>query len=301
MPMRREFDRYLTEQRNPKSTQLDRLPTAEVLRLINEEDRRAVQAVRARRKEIARAVQIAVETIRAGGRLLMLGAGTSGRLAVMEAAECPPTFDTPPGLIEGIMCGGTRALLHSREGAEDRAEDGERDLKRRRLRRRDAVLGIAASGSTPYVIGALRFAKRTGCRTILITCNEPRFVPRGVADVVISLRTGPEVLTGSTRMKAGTATKLALNSITTATMVRLGKCYENLMVDIQVKSEKLLARAIRIIRTVTGVDEKTARRALKAAGGRTKVAIVMLRRNVGRFAAQRLLERADGNLRKVIG
>lgn len=299
--MKREFERFLTEQRNQKSTTLDSLSTLEVIRLINEEDQRTVEAVRAQQAEIAQAVDMAVQAIRAGGRVLILGAGTSGRLAVMEAAECPPTFDTPPGLIEGIMCGGPKALLRSKEGAEDRADDGARDLKRRKLKPHDAVIGIAASGSTPYVAGALRYAKQTGCKTILITCNDPQFVPAGIADVIISLRTGPEVLTGSTRMKAGTATKLALNSITTATMVRLGKCYENLMVDIQVKSEKLLARAVRIIRTLTGVDDETAREALKAAGGSSKVAIVMLRRGVKRPAAEKLLKQADGNLRKVIG
>lgn len=299
--MKREFERFLTEQRNQKSTALDSLSTLEIIRLINEEDRRAVEAVRAQQAQIARAVEITVEAIRAGGRVLMLGAGTSGRLAVMEAAECPPTFDTPPGLIEGIMCGGPRALLRSREGAEDRADDGMRDLKRRKLQRHDAVIGIAASGSTPYVVGALRYAKQTGCKTILITCNDPRFAPAGIADVIIPLQTGPEVLTGSTRMKAGTATKLALNSITTTTMVRLGKCYENLMVDLQVKSEKLRARAIRIIRTLTGVNDNTAREALKAANGSCKVAIVMLRRGVKRAVAVKLLQQADGNLRKVIG
>lgn len=250
--------------------------------------------MRAVRREMARAVDLTVERMRRGGRLIFVGAGTSGRLGVLEAAECPPTFDTPPDLVLAIMAGGPECVWASREGAEDDADDGAAQLRRRSPRETDVVVGIAASGTTPFVLGALAQAKAAGAGRILVTCGTG---VRSSADVVIALRVGPEVITGSTRLKAGTATKLVLNALTVTAMIRLGKVYENLMVDLQPKSAKLVARARRIIRTLTGADEAAATAALAAAGNRAKVAIVMLRRHVGREEAEALLAKAGGMLR----
>ena len=298
--MKRDFARLLTERRNPRTTGIDALTVPGILGLIQREDAAVAAAVRAELPRLARAVGLAVDRLRKGGRLFFVGAGTSGRLGVLEAAEMPPTFDTPPGLAQAVMAGGPRAVFASREGAEDDAADGARQLRRRRVGPRDVAVGIAASGVTPFVLGALREAARRGAGRILVTCNR-RGVPPSAADVIVSPLVGPEVVTGSTRLRAGTATKMVLNALTVASMIRLGKVYENLMVDLQPRCAKLRDRARRIIMTVAGVTGPEAARALRAAGNRSKVAILMLRRGVSRGEALRLLERSGGCLREALG
>lgn len=297
--MKRDFDRLLTEQRHPRTRRIDALSVSEILETIHREDARVAPAVAAERVRLARAVELVVERLRRGGRIYFVGAGTSGRLGVLEAAEMPPTFDTPPGLAQAIMAGGPECVWSSKEGAEDDAPDGARQIRIRRVRAADIVVGIAASGVTPFVHGALREARRRGAGTILVCCNR-RGVPAGSADVVVAPRVGPEVIAGSTRLRAGTATKMVLNALTVASMIRLGKVYENLMVDLQTRSDKLRARARRIVRILTGVSDRRAAGALRAAGGRCKTAIVMLRRGVSRAEAERLLEAAGGMLRPVL-
>lgn len=295
--MRRAYDRLATEQRNEATWDLDRLPVEQVLDRMAEEDARVPAAVAAERPSIARAVELIVGRLRAGGRLLFAGAGTSGRLGVLEAAEGPPTFNTPPDLVQAVIAGGPKAVFRSVEGAEDDAGAGARAVAK--LGRRDVLVGIAASGVTPFVRGALRAARRRKAATVLVT-GAGDAVPPGEADVVIAPATGPEVIAGSTRLKAGTATKLVLNMLTVAAMVRLGKVYQNLMVDLQPKSKKLEARACRIIRTLTGVDQRRAAGALASAAGRVKTAIVMLRRRLGRKEAEALLEQHHGLLRPAL-
>ena len=287
------YSRLPTEQANPRSHHLDRLPLPRLLRLINDEDQRAPRAVRRQLPQIARAIRLTTQALRRGGRLLFVGAGTSGRLGIIEAAECPPTFHTDPSLIRAIIAGGRSAVFRSKEGAEDDRRSA-RAAVQRRVRRGDVVVGIAASGVTPFVDAALRAATRLQARTILITCH-PRAAT--TADIRIALNVGPEVLTGSTRLKAGTATKLALNMLTLGAMVQLGKTYGNLMVDVRPTSRKLRARAIGIIRQLTGVSASDAARALAAARGRVKVAVVMRRCGLPYAAACRRLARADGSLR----
>src|SRR5262249_42333572 len=230
----------------------------------------------AEKTKIARAVNLLVDRLKKGGRILFVGAGTSGRLGVLEAAELPPTFDTPPTLAQAIMAGGPECVWASKEGAEDDAEDGATQLRIRAVHALDAVVGVSASGVTPFVLGALGEARKKGAARILVSCNR-RGVPREAADVHIAVIAGPEVITGSTRLRAGTATKMVLNMLTVATMVRLGKVYGNLMVDLQTRSNKLVARAKRIVATLGGVSEAEASKALKSAGGSAKLAIVMLR------------------------
>jgi N-acetylmuramic acid 6-phosphate etherase len=297
--VKRDFARLLTEQRNPRSSRIDALPVDGVLRLILREDASVARAVAAERRSLARAVELLVRRLRRGGRMVFVGAGTSGRLGVLEAAELPPTFDTPPGLAVAVMAGGPRCVWASKEGAEDREDDGARQVRRLRLRAEDVVVGIAASGVTPFVHGALAEAKRRKAGRILVSCNR-RGVPRGAAEVLVAPLVGPEVITGSTRLRAGTATKMALNALTVATMIRLGKVYGNLMVDLQVRSDKLAARARRIVGALAGVGEAGAARALAAAGGRAKTAIVMLRRGLPRKEAERLLARRGGMLRAAL-
>jgi N-acetylmuramic acid 6-phosphate etherase len=297
--MKRDFDRLLTEQRHPRTRRIDAMSVSEILETIHREDARVAGAVAAERPRLARAVELVVERLRRGGRMFFVGAGTSGRLGVLEAAEMPPTFDTPPGLAQAVMAGGPEAVWASKEGAEDDAADGARQIRLRKIRPEDVVVGIAASGVTPFVHGALREARRRGAGTILVSCNR-RGVPPRSADVVVAPRVGPEVIAGSTRLRAGTATKMVLNALTVASMIRLGKVYENLMVDLQTRSDKLHARARRIVRILTGVSDRRAARALRAAGGRCKTAIVMLRRGVSREEAERLLAAAGGMLRPVL-
>ena len=288
-----------TEKRSRRSRNLDRLSTLGIVDLLAREDRLVAPAVAKERRRIAAAVDLLVEAFRAGGRLFYVGAGTSGRLGVLDAAECPPTFGTPPRMVQGIIAGGRRALVRAVEGAEDRARDGERAIERKRVSKRDVVVGIAACGVTPFVRAAVRRARRRGARTVFVTCA-PEAKGLLEADVIINPRVGPEAVTGSTRLKAGTATKLVLNTLTTAAMVRLGKVYGNLMVDLRATSAKLRDRSLRIVRAMTGLERGPARRLLARAGGETKTAVVMHKRRCGAREARRRLDAAGGMLRRAL-
>jgi N-acetylmuramic acid 6-phosphate etherase len=287
----------LTESRNPRSARLDTLSTPRVVALLLDEDRRAVAAAGRQRAAIARAAARVADALHSGGRVVFLGAGTSGRLGVLEAAECPPTFGTDPDRIRGVMAGGEDAVFRAVEGAEDRAEDGKGEAER--LRAGDLLVGISASSVTPFVRGALETARARGVPTVLVTCA-PRSGLRGMADVVVAIRTGPEVLTGSTRLKAGSATKAALNAITTAAMVRLGKAYGNLMVDLRQGSAKLRDRARRIVVAAGEVGPERADALLVEAGGEVKTAIVMARLGLAADQARRRLADADGHVRAAL-
>jgi N-acetylmuramic acid 6-phosphate etherase len=291
------YDRLPTERADPRTGQLDRLSAAQIARLMNRADRRAVSAVGRAAPAIGRAVDLIVRALSRRGRLVFVGAGTSGRLGVLEAAECPPTFGTPPSLVQAVIAGGRRSVFRSAEGAEDDGPEGARQI-RRRVRRGDVVVGIAASGVTPFVRAALREARKRGAATALVTCNPQ--VPASAARVVIALAVGPEVLTGSTRLKAGTATKLALNTLTTASFARLGKVYGNRMVDLRPRSAKLRARALRLVRQLGRVSPREAQRLLAASGASAKVAIAMARLGVDAPEARRRLKRAAGSLRRAL-
>jgi N-acetylmuramic acid 6-phosphate etherase len=291
------WSRLPTEARNPRSRRLDALSTTRIVGLILDEDRRALRAAARERAAIARAAVAAARSLAAGGRLLFLGAGTSGRLGVLEAAECPPTFGTPPASIRAVMAGGRGAVFRAVEGAEDRASEGRREGKR--LRPRDLLVAISASSVTPFARGALRGARAGGARTVLLTCA-PGKAPRGLAEIVIALRTGPEVLTGSTRLKAGSATKAVLNAITTAAMVRLGKVYGNLMVDLRPTSAKLKDRSRRIVQLAAGGSKQRAERLLAAAGGEAKTAILMSALGGTAKEARARLRAAGGHLRQAL-
>ena len=292
------YDRLPTERLNPRSRALDRLSPVAIARLMNRADHEAVTAVGRAAPAIGRAVTAIVACLSSGGRLIFLGAGTSGRLGVIEAAECPPTFNIGPGQVQALMAGGQQAVFRSVEGAEDNARAGARAV-RGRARRGDAVVGIAASGVTPFVLAALGEARRRGALTVLVTCNSS--VPRAAARIVIALRVGPEVLAGSTRLKAGTATKLTLNTLTTAAFTRLGKVHGNRMVDLQPKSAKLRARARRLVRDLGHVSAARAVKLLEQAGGSAKIAIVMARRRVTAVGARRRLGAAGGFLGPAAG
>lgn len=269
--------------------------------MIEAEDRGVPAAVAAERDPIARAVALAETTFRAGGRLFYVGAGTSGRLGVLDAAECPPTFGSDPSMVQGLIAGGPAALTRAQEGAEDRAEDGVATIAAAGVGSADFVVGIAASGTTPWVRGALSAARAAGARTALIACTPLDAATRASVDVAIVPLVGPEVITGSTRLKAGTATKLVLNTITTGAMIRIGKTYGNLMVDLRATNAKLASRSERIVAEVCRISREDARRALDAAGGGVKLAIVMRARGVSRTDAEHLLADADGALRRVLG
>lgn len=292
---RTAYERLPTERRNPRSRDLDRLSSLAIVSLMNREDRHVLAAVARGRRQIARAIDLVVAGLANGGRLFFVGAGTSGRLGVLEAAECPPTFGTPPSLVRAIVAGGRASVFRSREGAEDRADEA-RQAIRRHVRAGDVVVGISASGVTAFVKAALGEARRRGARTVLLAMN-PSSPVRRLADVAIAPRVGPEVLAGSTRLKAGTATKIILNMLTTGSMVRLGKAYGNLMVDLRPTSRKLRARALRLVQALGGVGEARARRLLRAADGRAKLAILMARRRLGAREARKKLSAAGGSLR----
>ncbi|MEZ4422371.1 MAG: N-acetylmuramic acid 6-phosphate etherase [Gemmatimonadota bacterium] len=294
------LDERLTEQRNPASTRIDTLDTQGVVDLINAEDRRVAEAVGQERQAIARAVDLIVDSFARGGHLFYVGAGTSGRLGVLDAAEMPPTYGTDPTLVQGIIAGGHAALVRAQEGAEDHPEDGAAAIDERGVGPDDFVLGIATSGTTPYVHGALARARARGARTGFLLCTPPSEALRALHDVVIAPLVGPEVITGSTRMKAGTATKLVLNTLTTAAMVRSGKVWGNLMVDLQVTCQKLQDRGERILMTTLGVDADEAQRLLEEAHGRVKIAIVMHRRGVDAAGARALLADAGGVLARIV-
>jgi len=297
-PGRDRWARLLTESRNPRSRRLDALATPDVVRLLLDEDRRALVAALRTRPAISRAAVAVAECLGSGGRVVFLGAGTSGRLGVLEAAECPPTFGTSPRMIRGVMAGGRSSVFGSREGAEDRDDHGRREG--RKLRAGDVLVGISASSVTPFVQGALRAARTRGAGTVLVTCA-PRPGLARLADVVIAIPTGPEVLTGSTRLKAGSATKAALNAITTAAMVRLGKAYENLMVDLRPTSAKLQDRARRVVAAGGRVSVDEAERLLARCAGEVKTAIVAARLQVSAAEARRRLRGAAGHVRRALG
>ncbi|HSU68419.1 MAG TPA: N-acetylmuramic acid 6-phosphate etherase, partial [Tepidisphaeraceae bacterium] len=272
----------------------------EAVELMNRQDAIAVQAVGAERANIVGAVEIVVEALRQGGRLIYCGAGTSGRLGVLDASECPPTFRVDPEMVQGIIAGGDAAMFRAQEGAEDKPEDGAAAIDAKHVGASDVVMGIAAGGTTPFVHGALRHAAELGARTLFLSCVQPvEGEPK--VDVVIRPLVGPEVLTGSTRLKAGTATKIVLNTITTLAMVRLGKVYGNLMVDLRATNQKLWDRGARIISTLTGLPRDAAMDLLKRAEGHVKAAIVMHERSTDLQQARELLESAQGNLRRALG
>ena len=276
----------LTERRNPRSVNIDVASSLEIVDLIAAEDATVPGMVARTRLEIARAMDLIEASFRRGGRLVYVGAGTSGRLGVLDAAECPPTFGTPPEMVIGVIAGGYGALVKSAEGAEDDVNLGIAAMDQRQIGPDDTVVGIAASGATPYVRAALGRAQSRGARTVLVTCADPPRILTDTCDVCIVVLTGPEVVTGSTRMKAGTATKLVLNTLSTGAMVRLGKTYGNLMVDLQAWSDKLVDRGERIVMEVTGVDRTASRAAIDAAGGSVRTAIVMVRTGGSREAAR---------------
>ena len=289
-----------TEQRNPKSIDIDLKSTSEIVRVFHEEDRKAIAAVEAESDAIADAIDLCVAAFQSGGRLFYVGAGTSGRLGVLDASECPPTFSTPPEMVQGIIAGGDVALRRSVEGEEDKPERGAQAIRERQLTPQDILVGIASSGRTPYVIGALKEAHTIGATTIFLCCVPPPAHLKEYVTHFITPIVGPEVITGSTRLKAGTATKLVLNMLTTAAMIKLGKVYNNLMVDVHASNTKLVARSIRIVQTVTGVDAATAEAALTQAEGRAKVAIVMLTQRIDATDAVALLEEHGGFLRSLL-
>src|SRR5882672_7591656 len=293
-------EQRLTEQRNAASGNLDRMRAREIVWLMNREDRTVAVAVARELPAISRAVDAIVSGIRKGGRLIYVGAGSSGRMGVLDAAECPPTFGTSPSLVQALIAGGRRAITKAVERAEDSERNGERDLRAKKLTRRDVVVGIAASGTTPYVVGALKYARRRGATTVAVTSNLRMPVGR-LAKVVIAPEVGPEVLTGSTRLKAGTSQKMVLNMLSTAVMARLGHVYENLMIDMMLTNEKLADRALRILAQASGKRASVAEHALRAAGHDMRVALVMLKRGVGTRKAKRLIGGAGGDLRKALG
>jgi N-acetylmuramic acid 6-phosphate etherase len=288
-----------TEARNPRSMGLDTASIEEALRMIHDEDRRAVEAVTPELPYVAQAVEIVVDALRAGGRLVYVGAGTSGRLGVLDAAECPPTFGTDPETVQGLIAGGREAMFRAQEGAEDHEASGAADVDALEIGPGDVVCGIAASRRTPYVVGAVARARERGARTLFVTCN-PRAQFTLDVDVAICPDVGPEVLMGSTRMKSGTATKLVLNMLSTAAMVRLGKVYENMMVDLRLTNEKLVERARRIVMTATGCTYGEAAETLQAAGGHVKTALVMRLAGVGASEARLRLENAAGFVREAV-
>ncbi|NUQ66542.1 MAG: N-acetylmuramic acid 6-phosphate etherase [Pirellulales bacterium] len=285
-----------TEARNPASEAIDRLSALEIVHLMNAEDARVADAVGREAPAIARAIEMIAQRLRTGGRLVYVGAGTSGRLGVLDAAECPPTFSTPPGMVVGLIAGGEGAMFRAVEGAEDRREPAASDLRRIELSERDVLVGIATSGRTPYVLAGLEYARQCGVFTIALSCNSNAEVANH-CDLAITPVVGPEVISGSTRLKAGTATKMVLNMLTTGAMVLLGKTYGNLMVDLRATNTKLVSRSRRIVREITGVSEKEAEQLLARSGGEVKTAIVAHVRAVSAEEARRLLDRAGGHLR----
>lgn len=294
-----EIKNLVTEARNPASEQIDNKSTLEILKIINQEDQKVPKVVEGEIPYIAQAVDLLVEVFKKGGRLFYIGAGTSGRLGVLDAAECPPTFGTDPEMVQGIIAGGEKALVRAQEGLEDRAELGAKDLLQRGVTKNDVVCGVAASYRTPYVLGAIRKAREIGAKTIYVTCN-PRSEIKVEVDIAICPVVGPEVVMGSTRMKAGTATKLVLNMLTTASMIRLGKVYGNMMVDLMMTSRKLEERSKRVVMMVTGVDYDRAAAVLKEAKGHVKTALVMILAGIGAEEAKKRLQESNGFVRKAI-
>ncbi len=295
-----EIANLSTEQRNSNSMDIDLKSTSEILKIINDEDKSVAFAVEKELPYIEQAVEIIVEALKNGGRLLYFGAGTSGRLGVIDAAECPPTFGTPHDLIQGFIAGGKEAMFKAQEGAEDSEDFGAQDVLKANVNSKDVVCGIAASKRTPYVIGAVKKAKELGAKTLFVTCNPREKFDIKEVDVAICANVGPEVVMGSTRMKSGTAQKLILNMLTTASMIRLGKVYENMMIDLQMTNKKLIERSKRIIMTITGVTYEEAEKYLNEANGHVKSALVMILANVNLEEAKMRIEKADGFVRKAV-
>ena len=285
----------ITEQQNPNSMNVDSLSALEIVRLMNEEDKQVPVAIEKCLPQIAQAVECIIAAFQQGGRLVYIGAGTSGRLGVLDASECPPTFGVSPEMVKGIIAGGERALRHPIEGAEDSKAQAVVDLQTIQFSSKDVLVGIAASGRTPYVIGALEYAKSLGSVTVSISSN-PNSAMANIVDIAIDTVVGPEVLTGSSRLKSGTAQKLVLNMLTTASMILMGKCYQNLMVDVQASNEKLKARAIRIVMQATDCDKALAEEILKQADQNAKLAIMMILSGLDRAQAEALLEKHHGKL-----
>ena len=285
----------ITEQRNPNSMHVDSLSALEIVQLMNKEDKQVPLAIEKCLPQIAQAVECIVAAFQQGGRLVYIGAGTSGRLGVLDASECPPTFGVSPEMVKGIIAGGERALRHPIEGAEDSKEQAVVDLQTIQFSSKDVLVGIAASGRTPYVIGALEYAKSLGSVTVSIASN-PNSAMANIVDIAIDTVVGPEVLTGSSRLKSGTAQKLVLNMLTTASMILMGKCYQNLMVDVQASNEKLKARAIRIVMQATDCDKSLAEETLKQADQNAKLAIMMILTGLDRAQAEALLKKHQGKL-----
>ena len=300
MPYHSKWQYLPTEAINPATLGIDKMPVLEIVDLLGVEDKRVVAAVHKERERIAHGVEILVTALKKGGRLFLVGAGTSGRLGIVEAAEMPLTFGTSPKLVQAIMAGGQDAVFHPREGVEDNFEEGARSTTRLRVSKRDVIIGVSASGITQFVRGALTGARKKGARIIFITCW-PGADLQNFVDLIIAPAVGPEVIAGSTRLKAGTATKMVLNMLTTITMIRIGKTYGNLMVDVQTGSEKLKDRARRIVALVTGVDPDTAGDLLREAKWDVKAAIVMKRADVSYAAALRKLRKADDSVRDALG
>jgi N-acetylmuramic acid 6-phosphate etherase len=288
-------DHLLTEARNPQSAEIDKLDAAGIVAFMNVEDAKVVAAVGAEAAAIAQAIEWAAERFRRGGRLIYVGAGTSGRLGVLDASECPPTFSTPPAMVVGLIAGGPAALTRAIEGAEDHPERGAGDLEAIGLQAVDLVVGIATSGRTPYVLGAVRYARSVGAATVGIACNRPS-VLGGLVDLEIAPLVGPEIVAGSTRLKAGTATKMILNMLTTGAMIRIGKTLGNRMIDLHPSNEKLRIRSRRMLRELAGVDDTEAARLLGEAGGRLKPALVMALAQVDAARAQALLAACGGQV-----
>ena len=299
MKTSRTLRRLSTEQLNDASLHLDQKSSLEIAGLINAEDVTVALAVTRVLPQIARAIDLVAAALRQGGRLIYVGAGTSGRIAALDAVECPPTFNTDPRTVQFIIAGGVKALASESETSEDDAPAGRKEMSRRKPTKKDVVLGIASSGRTPFTVAALAEARRRGARTIALTCNPDSLLERA-AHLAIVTEVGPEVLAGSSRMKAGTAHKMVLNIISTAAMTRLGYVYGNLMVNVSPKNEKLMQRAVAILERATGADHASATRALKASGNQTPVALVMLTANVSRAEATAALKKADGNVRQAI-
>src|SRR5467141_1570516 len=289
----------LTEKRNAASRNLDRMTAREIARLMNREDRRVAAAVGRELPAVARAVDAIGGAIRKGGRLIYVGAGSSGRMGVLDAAECPPTFGTSPKLVQALIAGGRHAITRAVEGAEDSERNGKRDLRVKKLMRHDIVVGIAASGTTPYVVGALKYARKRGATTVAVTSNLRMPVGR-LAKIVIAPEVGPEVLTGSTRLKAGTSQKMVLNMLSTAVMAQLGYVYENLMIDVVITNEKLAERAVRILAEASAQSVSAAEHALRAAGHDLRVALVILKLRVGAAEAKKRLKGVRADLRKAL-
>lgn len=294
-----DMDHLTTEQNNPESVAIDQMDPIQIAMLMNREDLKVVAAVERVLPEIAQAIETVTERVQAGGRLIYIGAGTSGRLGVLDASECPPTFNTPPALVVGLIAGGHRALTNAIEGAEDNRQAGEEDLRGVEVDAKDVVCGIATSGRTPYVIGGLAYARSLGAATLGVTCNEVSELSE-VSDVLIAPVVGPEILSGSTRLKAGTATKMVLNMISTGTMIRIGKTYGNWMVDLRATNVKLKDRSIRIVSGITGLDRQRAESLLARCDGEVKTAIVSQALGVEKIEAQERLKASGGRLRTAI-